>query len=237
MQAELDALAKALETPQRPVAAIVGGAKVSTKLDLLGNLVAKVDVLIIGGGMANTFLAAQGKAVGKSLCERDLAATAREILAKAAAQKCEIVLPVDAIVAREFKAHAPSRAVSVDAVGPEEMILDIGPRTVDAVVSVLGRVKTLVWNGPFGAFEMEPFDNGTVEVAEAAAELTALGRLVSVAGGGDTVAALNMAGTADRFTYVSTAGGAFLEWMEGKPLPAVEVLRVARIHTELAARG
>jgi phosphoglycerate kinase len=227
MQAELDALAKALETPQRPVAAIVGGAKVSTKLDLLGNLVAKVDVLIIGGGMANTFLAAQGKAVGRSLCERDLAATAREILAKAAAQKCEIVLPVDAVVAREFKAHAPSRVVSVDAVGPDEMILDIGPRTVDAVVSVLGRVKTLVWNGPFGAFEMEPFDNGTVEVAEAAAELTALGRLVSVAGGGDTVAALNMAGTADRFTYVSTAGGAFLEWMEGKSLPGVEVLRVA----------
>jgi len=227
MQAELDALAKALETPQRPVAAIVGGAKVSTKLDLLGNLVAKVNVLIIGGGMANTFLAAQGKAVGKSLCEHDLAATAVKILATAAAQKCEVVLPIDTVVAREFKAHAPSRVAPVDAVAPDEMILDIGPRTVEAVVSVLARVKTLVWNGPFGAFEMEPFDNATIEVAEAAAELTALGRLVSVAGGGDTAAALNAAGAADRFTYVSTAGGAFLEWMEGKSLPGVEVLRAA----------
>ena len=177
--------------------------------------------------MANTFLAAQGKAVGKSLCEHDLAETARQILVKAAAQKCEIVLPIDTVVAKEFKAHAPSRVTSVDAIGPDDMILDIGPRSIEAVVSVLARVKTLVWNGPFGAFEMEPFDNGTVEVAEAAAELTALGRLVSVAGGGDTVAALNAAGTADRFTYVSTAGGAFLEWMEGKALPGVEVLRVA----------
>ena len=225
MQAELEALSKALEAPQRPVAAIVGGAKVSTKLDLLGNLVAKVDVLMIGGGMANTFLLALGKPVGKSLAERDLAGTAREILDKAKAQGCEIVLPVDAIVARKFEAHAPSRVVGVDAVGGDDMILDIGPRSIEHVISVLGRIKTLVWNGPFGAFELEPFDNGTVEVAEAAAELTAAGHLVSVAGGGDTVAALNAAGAADRFTYVSTAGGAFLEWMEGKPLPGVEVLR------------
>jgi phosphoglycerate kinase len=226
MQMELDALTRALESPQRPVAAIVGGAKVSTKLDLLGNLVSRVDALIIGGGMANTFLAAQGRSVGKSLCEHDLAETARQILAKAKAQNCEIVLPVDAVVAKEFKAHAASRVAPVDAVAADEMILDIGPRTVEHVVSVLARVKTLVWNGPFGAFEKEPFDNGTLEVAEAAAELTAAGKLVSVAGGGDTVAALNAAGAGSRFTYVSTAGGAFLEWMEGKPLPGVEVLRV-----------
>jgi phosphoglycerate kinase len=226
MQAELDALSKALDAPQRPVAAIVGGAKVSSKLDLLGNLIAKVNVLIIGGGMANTFLAAQGKAVGKSLCEHDLAPTARDILAKAKAQGCEIVLPVDAVVAKEFKANAPSRAVSVDAVGADEMILDIGPTSIEHAVSVLARINTLVWNGPFGAFELEPFDHGTIEVAEAAAERTAAGRLVSVAGGGDTVAALNAAGATERFTYVSTAGGAFLEWMEGKALPGVEVLRV-----------
>jgi phosphoglycerate kinase len=225
MQAELVALSKALEAPARPVAAIVGGAKVSTKLDLLGNLVAKVDVLIIGGGMANTFLAAEGKAVGKSLCEHDLADTARAVLAKTKASGCEIVLPVDAVVAQKFEANAPSRVVDVDKVGPEDMILDIGPRSIEHVVSVLARVKTLVWNGPFGAFEMEPFDTGTVEVAEAAAELTAAGKLVSVAGGGDTVAALNAANVADRFTYVSTAGGAFLEWMEGKPLPGVEALK------------
>ena len=226
MQAELEALGQALEAPQRPVAAIVGGAKVSTKLDLLGNLVAKVDVLMIGGGMANTFLLALGKPVGKSLAEKDLAGTAREILAKAKAKGCEIVLPVDATVAQKFEARAPSRVVEVDAVNGDDMILDIGPRSVEHVVSVLARTKTLVWNGPFGAFELEPFDTGTVEVAEAAAELTSAGRLVSVAGGGDTVAALNAAGVADRFTYVSTAGGAFLEWMEGKPLPGVEVLRI-----------
>jgi phosphoglycerate kinase len=225
MQAELEALSKALEAPECPVAAIVGGAKVSTKLDLLGNLVAKVNVLIIGGGMANTFLLALGKPVGKSLAEGDLAATARDILAKAKAAGCEIVLPVDATVAQKFEAQAPSRVVGVDAVGGADMILDIGPRSIEQVISVLGRIKTLVWNGPFGAFEMEPFDTGTVEVAEAAAELTAAGRLVSVAGGGDTVAALNSAGVADRFTYVSTAGGAFLEWMEGKALPGVEVLK------------
>jgi phosphoglycerate kinase len=226
MQAELDALSKALEAPQRPVAAIVGGAKVSTKLDLLGNLVGKVNVLIIGGGMANTFLAAQGKKVGKSLCEHDLATTARDIISKAKAKNCEIVLPIDAVVAQKFEANAPSRAVGVDAVGGDDMILDIGPRSIEHVVSALARAKTLVWNGPFGAFEMEPFDNGTVEVAEAVAELTQGGKLVSVAGGGDTVAALNAAGVGERLTYVSTAGGAFLEWMEGKALPGVEVLRI-----------
>ena len=226
MQAELEALAKALEKPERPVAAIVGGAKVSTKLELLGNLIAKVDMLIIGGGMANTFLAAQGKKVGMSLAEHDLADTARDILAKAKAGTCEIVLPVDAVAAKEFKANAPSRVVDVDHVGDDEMILDIGPRSVEHVVSVLARAKTLVWNGPFGAFELEPFDTGTVEVAEAAAELTAAGKLTSVAGGGDTVAALNAANVADRFSYVSTAGGAFLEWLEGKSLPGVEALKV-----------
>jgi phosphoglycerate kinase len=226
METELAAFTRVLDAPQRPVAAIVGGAKVSTKLELLGNLIPRVDVLIIGGGMANTFLAAQGKAVGKSLCEHELAGAAREILAKAKARHCEIVLPVDAVTARKFEAHAPSKIVSVDDVGSDDMILDVGPRTIEYVVSVLARMKTLVWNGPFGAFEMEPFDNGTVEIAEAAAELTAAGRLVTVAGGGDTVAALNAAGTTDRLTYVSAAGGAFLEWMEGKPLPGVEVLRI-----------
>jgi phosphoglycerate kinase len=226
MQAELDALGKALEQPTRPVAAIVGGAKISTKLDLLGNLLQKVDALIIGGAMANTFLLAQGKKVGRSLVEADLVKTAQEIMDKAKAAKKEIVLPVDAVVAEKFEANAPSRAVSVDQVGDADMILDIGPKSVEQVVSVLARCKTLVWNGPFGAFEMEPFDNGTVEVAEAAAELTKAGKLVTVAGGGDTVAALNAANAADRFTYVSTAGGAFLEWLEGKALPGVEVLRV-----------
>jgi phosphoglycerate kinase len=209
----------------RPVAAIVGGAKISTKLDLLGNLLGKVDVLIIGGAMANTFLAARGKIVGKSLVERELEPTAREILAKAKTRDKEIVLPVDAVVAQKFEAHAPSRVVDVDSVGGNEIILDIGPRSVEHVISVLARSKTLVWNGPFGAFEMEPFDNGTIEVAEAAAELTEAGKLVSIAGGGDTVAALNAAGVTERFSYVSTAGGAFLEWLEGKTLPGVEVLR------------
>jgi phosphoglycerate kinase len=226
MQAELEALGKALEHPTHPVAAIVGGAKISTKLDLLGNLLKKVDALIIGGAMANTFLLAQGKSVGKSLVEADLVATARTIMDDAKAQKREIVLPVDAVVAQEFKANAPSRVVDVDKVGAGDLILDIGPRSIEYAVSVLARSKTLVWNGPFGAFEMEPFDNGTIEVAEAAAELTGNHELVSVAGGGDTVAALNVAGVADRLTYVSTAGGAFLEWLEGKALPGVEVLRV-----------
>jgi phosphoglycerate kinase len=176
--------------------------------------------------MANTFLLALGKEVGKSLAERDMTATAREILDKAKAQSCEIVLPVDAVVAEKFEALAPSRVVPVDGVGADEMILDIGPRSIEHVISVLARIKTLVWNGPFGAFEMPPFDTGTVAVAEAAAELTQAGKLVSVAGGGDTVAALNAAGVTGRFTYVSTAGGAFLEWMEGKALPGVEILRV-----------
>jgi phosphoglycerate kinase len=226
MQAELDALAKVLETPTRPLAAIVGGAKVSTKLDLLGNLLAKVDILVIGGGMANTFLAALGHAVGKSLCEHDLLPSGREIMAKAKAEGREIVLPVDVVVAKTFAANAPSRVVAVDGVATDEMILDIGPRSIEHACSVLARVKTLVWNGPFGAFEIEPFDTGTVEVAEAAAELTAAGKIVTVAGGGDTVAALNGAGVTERFTYVSTAGGAFLEWLEGKTLPGVEVLRI-----------
>ena len=225
MQAEVEALANALENPQRPLTAIVGGAKVSTKLDLLGNLLNHVDTLIIGGGMANTFLAAQGKAVGKSLCEIDLMPTALDILAKATSLKREIVLPVDVVVAQTFAAHAPSRVVSVDEVGESDMILDIGPRTVAHVISVLARTKTLVWNGPFGAFEMEPFDNGTLAVAEAVAELTGAKKLVSFAGGGDTMAALNLAGVTGRFTYVSTAGGAFLEWLEGKVLPGVEVLK------------
>ncbi len=226
MQAELDALGKALETPQRPVVAIVGGAKISTKLDLLSNLLAKVDVLVIGGAMANTFLLAQGKQVGKSLVERDLLDTARKIMDEAKTKGREIVLPVDAVVAEKFEANAPSKVVTVDDVPEGSMILDIGPKSVDQVVSVLARAKTLVWNGPFGAFEMEPFDAGTVSVAEAAAELTQAGKLVTVAGGGDTVAAMNVAGVADRFTYISTAGGAFLEWLEGKTLPGVEVLRV-----------
>jgi phosphoglycerate kinase len=226
MQAELDALGKALEHPERPLTAVVGGAKVSTKLELLGNLLDKVDTLIIGGAMANTFLAAQGKKVGKSLHEPDLVATARQILDKATATKREIVLPVDAVVAEKLEANVPTRVVDIDKVGDADMILDIGPRSVEHVISVLARSKTLVWNGPFGAFETEPFDNGTVEVAEAAAELTQAHKLVTVAGGGDTVAALNAAGVTDRMTYVSAAGGAFLEWMEGKALPGVEVLRV-----------
>jgi len=225
MVAEIAALARVLEAPQRPVAAIVGGAKVSTKLALLGNLIARMDVLIIGGGMANTFLAAQGKQVGKSLAEHDLADTARDVLGRAQRAGCKIVLPVDAVVAGRFEAHAPSRVVSVDEVGAQDMILDIGPRSMEHFVSVLARMKTLVWNGPLGAFELEPFDNGTVAVAEAAAELAVGGKLVTVAGGGDTVAALNAAGVAQRFSYISTAGGAFLEWLEGKALPGVEVLR------------
>ena len=226
MQAELEVLGNVLEKPQRPLAAIVGGAKISTKLDLLGNLIEKVDALIIGGGMANTFLAAQGKAMGKSLCETDLLPTAREIMDKAKQKRREIVLPVDAVVAQKFEAKAPSHVVDVDQIGAAEMMLDIGPKSIGHVVSVLARMKTLVWNGPFGAFEIEPFDSATIEVAEAAAELTEAGKLVTVAGGGDTVAALNAAGVADRFTYVSTAGGAFLEWLEGKPLPGVEALRI-----------
>jgi len=228
MAEELDALKRALLDPDRPVTAIVGGAKISTKLDLLSNLITQVETLIIGGGMANTFLAAQGKAIGKSLCENDLLQTARDIIAKAKSLGHEILLPVDAVVAQKFAAHVPTRVVPVDAVGPADMILDIGPRSIEQAVAVLGRSRTLVWNGPFGAFEHEPFDTGTVAVAEAAAELTATGRLVSIAGGGDTMAALNLAGVTGCFTYVSTAGGAFLEWLEGKKLPGVEVLKRER---------
>ncbi len=227
MQAELEALSAGLDNPARPVMAIVGGAKVSTKLDLLGNLVKKVDVLVIGGGMANTFLAARGVDVGKSLCEHDLAGTAREIEEKAKAAGCEILLPVDALVAREFKAHPGYRVVPVDGVEADEMILDAGPLSIAEVVLRLGKVKTLVWNGPFGAFELPPFDTATVAVAKAVAKRVAAGELVAVAGGGDTVSAMNHAGVADELTYVSTAGGAFLEWMEGKPLPGVEALRKA----------
>ena len=226
MQAELEALDRALGNPKKPVAAIVGGAKVSTKLDLLGNLVRKVDILLIGGGMANTFLAARGVKVGKSLCEHDLVGTAREIEAKAKAAGCEIVLPTDALLAKEFKAHAPHRIDDVTHVHDDEMILDIGPKSVAHVETFLQAAKTLVWNGPFGAFELPPFDTGTVAVAHKTAELTKTGRLVSIAGGGDTVAALNQAGSADDFTYISTAGGAFLEWMEGKALPGVEALKI-----------
>ena len=225
LQTELDALVKALEHPDRPLTAIVGGAKVSTKLDLLGNLLRKIDVLIIGGAMANTFLLAQGKKVGKSLFEKDLVEIAKKILDEARANKRQIVLPVDAVVAEKYEAHVPSRVVDVDHVGDNDMILDIGPRSIEYAISELARSKTLVWNGPFGTFEIEPFDNGTDEVAEAAAELTQAGKLVSVAGGGDTVASLNAAGVAGRLTYVSTAGGAFLEWLEGKALPGVEILR------------
>jgi phosphoglycerate kinase len=225
MQAELEALESALTNPARPVMAIVGGAKVSTKLELLGNLVAKVDYLVIGGGMANTFLAAQGKAVGKSLCEHDLADTARAIIEKAKAVNCTIVLPVDATVAQKFEAHAPSHIVSVDHVGADDMILDVGPKSIAHVEALLAQCKTLVWNGPFGAFELPPFDEGTNAVARTAARLTVEGKLLSVAGGGDTVAALNQAHAGQEFSYVSTAGGAFLEWLEGKTLPGVAALK------------
>ncbi len=225
MQSELDALTHALEAPKRPVLAVVGGAKVSSKLELLGNLTAKVDVLVIGGGMANTFLAAQGLNVGKSLCEHDLAPTAREIMAEASAKGCQIVLPVDVVVAKTFAANAPHRVVPVDQVADDEMILDAGPATIELVKAKLKTVKTVVWNGPFGAFELVPFDAATVAIAQAVAQRTAGGHLLSVAGGGDTVAALNHAGAAEDFSYVSTAGGAFLEWLEGKALPGVEALR------------
>jgi phosphoglycerate kinase len=228
MKAELDALERAFEHPQHPVTAIVGGAKVSTKLELLGHLLTKVEILIIGGAMANTFLVALGRQVGKSLYEKDLIGAAADIMSRARALGREIVLPVDAVVARALATHAPSHVVLVDQVGADDMILDIGPRTIEHVVSVLARSKTLVWNGPFGAFEHEPFDNGTIEVAEAAAELTDAGKLVSFAGGGDTVAALNIASVKERMTHVSTGGGAFLESLEGKTLPGVKVLLIGK---------
>ncbi len=224
MEAELSALNAALENPAHPVAAVVGGAKVSTKLDLLGNLLEKVDYLIIGGGMANTFLAARGIDVGKSLCEHDLAPTAREIMDRADGSGCRILLPVDALLAKEFAANAPHRVAVVEDVAKDEMILDAGPETVRNLTAILQNCKTLVWNGPMGAFEIPPFDTATVALARAAADLTRAGRLLSVAGGGDTVAALNHAGVAGDFTYVSTAGGAFLEWLEGKTLPGVAAL-------------
>jgi phosphoglycerate kinase len=224
MQAELAALSQALISPARPVAAIVGGAKVSTKLDLLGNLIDRVDMLVIGGAMANTFLYALGTDVGKSLCETGMADTARDVLARADAENCEIVLPADVVVARAFEAGTASESVPVAAVPGDRMILDIGPGTAAALARRLGDCRTLVWNGPLGAFEIPPFDAGTVTVARAAAELTRAGALVSVAGGGDTVAALAHAGVVNDFSYVSTAGGAFLEWLEGKKLPGVAAL-------------
>ncbi len=224
MQAELTALEAALGTPVRPVVAVVGGAKVSTKLDLLGNLVSKVDHLVIGGGMANTFLAAQGIDVGKSLCEHEMAETAREILEKAKAAECEVILPTDVVVAREFKAGAENETVPANACPSDAMILDAGPDTVKKVIATFDAARTLIWNGPLGAFEIAPFDTATNAAAAHAAALSKDGKLTSVAGGGDTVSALNKAGAADDFTYISTAGGAFLEWMEGKELPGVAAL-------------
>ncbi len=224
MAEELAALEAALGTPKRPVVAVVGGAKVSTKLDLLGNLVTKVDHLVIGGGMANTFLVAQGVEVGKSLAEREMAATALEIVAKARAAGCVIHLPVDIVVAREFKAGADNRALPVGQCPADAIILDAGPQTVAELTAVFETCHTLIWNGPLGAFEIEPFNAATNAAAKVAADLTRAGRLISVAGGGDTVAALNQAGAAADFTFISTAGGAFLEWMEGKELPGVAAL-------------
>ncbi|MEA2781996.1 MAG: phosphoglycerate kinase [Rhodospirillaceae bacterium] len=224
MQAELQHLHDALSSPKRPVTAIVGGAKVSTKLDLLGNLVAKVDLLVIGGGMANTFLHAQGIGIGKSLAERDMAEKARDILAKAAGRGAEVALPVDAVVAAELKPGVATKTVAIGAVPSDQMILDVGPKTVAELNRRIAGCRTLVWNGPLGAFETPPFEAGTVAVARAAAELTSAGKLLSVAGGGDTVAALAQAGVVERFSYVSTAGGAFLEWLEGKTLPGVAAL-------------
>ncbi|RWX79022.1 phosphoglycerate kinase [Neorhizobium lilium] len=224
MQAELEALEKGLGNPARPVVAIVGGAKVSSKIDLLQNLVKRVDALVIGGGMANTFLAANGIEVGKSLCEHDLADVAQKIMAEAKASNCTIVLPVDGVVAREFKANAANEVVVTELIPADAMILDVGPQSVEDVKEWIAKAATLVWNGPLGAFEIQPFDAATVAAARFAAERTKAGTLVSVAGGGDTVAALNHAGVADDFSYVSTAGGAFLEWMEGKELPGVAVL-------------
>ncbi len=224
MQAELEALDRALLNPARPVMAIVGGAKVSTKLDLLGNLSSKVDVLVIGGAMANTFLAAQGMGVGKSLQEAEMHETAREIMAGAASRGCTIMLPVDLVAAAEFKAHAANRVVPADGTPSDMMALDVGPATVAAVKARLAECRTLVWNGPFGAFEIAPFDAATVAVAQEVARLTEAGKLASIGGGGDTVSALKHAGVAERMTYVSAAGGAFLEWLEGKELPGVAAL-------------
>jgi phosphoglycerate kinase len=228
MQAELEALEKGLGKPVRPVVAIVGGAKVSSKIDLLMNLVKKVDALVIGGGMANTFLAARGTKVGKSLCEHDLAETAKQIMIEAASAGCAIVLPEDGVIAREFKANAANEVVDINAIPDDAMVLDVGPKSVEVIKGWISRAETLVWNGPLGAFEIEPFDAATVAAAKHAAECTKSGKLVSVAGGGDTVSALNHAGVAEDFTYISTAGGAFLEWMEGKVLPGVAILHAQK---------
>jgi phosphoglycerate kinase len=225
MQAELDALEKALARPQHPVVAIVGGAKISSKLELMANLIRKVDALVIGGGMANTFLFAKGVDVGKSLNEPDLAQTARQIMSSAAEAGCAIVLPTDVVVAEAFEENADAKTVALDEVPSGTMILDAGGKSVESINGWIDKAKTLVWNGPLGAFEKHPFDRATVAAAKHAAERTRSGALLSVAGGGDTVAALNQAGVADDFSYVSTAGGAFLEWLEGKVLPGVEALR------------
>jgi phosphoglycerate kinase len=225
MQAEIEALTAALEAPKHPAAALVGGAKISTKLDVLGNLTERVDQIIIGGAMANTFLAAQGKDVGKSLCEHEMLDNARAIMDKATKTGCEIVLPIDAVVADEFKEGAPSATVAVDKVPADKMILDVGPRSISDLNGRLNELRTLMWNGPLGAFEVPPFDAGTNAVAQQTAKLTRQGKLMSVAGGGDTVAALAHAGVERDFSYVSTAGGAFLEWLEGKTLPGVAVLQ------------
>ena len=225
MERELDHISQALDIPKKPVMGVVGGAKVSSKIDLLKNLVSKLDMLAIGGGMANTFLYAQGYKVGKSLCEKDLKDTALEILAAAKKAKCKIILPVDVIAAKDFAANAKHRQCGIDDVKPSEMILDCGTDSVEALMDAMDTAKTLIWNGPLGAFELTPFDTSTVEAAKYAAKLTKKGKLISVAGGGDTVAALNLAGAAKDFTFISTAGGAFLEWMEGKALPGVEILK------------
>ncbi len=227
MQAELTALSNALGAPKHPLAALVGGAKISSKMDVLGNLVAQADVVIIGGGMANTFLFAQGIDIGKSLCEKDMADQARDILTRAAEAGCEIVLPLDATVATAFAENAPNKTVTLDSVPADAMILDVGPASVNDVVERLGQCKTIVWNGPMGAFEISPFDVGTNAVAREVARLTRAGQMLSVAGGGDTVAALANAGVVDAFSYVSTAGGAFLEWLEGKQLPGVAALETS----------
>jgi len=225
MERELDHISQALINPKSPVMGVVGGAKVSTKIDLLKNLVAQLDILAIGGGMANTFLYAQGHKVGASLCETDFKDTALEIMKNAKKEKCKIILPTDVVVAQDFKANAKHRQCGLDAVKGKDMILDCGTDTVEQLMDAMDSAKTLIWNGPLGAFELTPFDTSTVEAAKYAAKLTKKGKLVSVAGGGDTVAALKHAGAAEDFTFISTAGGAFLEWMEGKPLPGVEILK------------
>lgn len=229
MERELDHLGQALSSPARPVVAVVGGAKVSTKIDVLTNLVKKADVVAVGGGMANTFVAAHGMEIGNSLCERDYLQTAREIEIAAEAAGHRVLLPLDGVVASKFEAHAPHRVKPIDQIGDDDMILDIGPASVDALADVIAEAKTVVWNGPLGAFELPPFDTATVEAAKFAAQRTRAGELVSVAGGGDTVAALNHAGVTDDFTFVSTAGGAFLEWLEGRALPGVEVLKTTQV--------